>query len=343
MSSEKTIDGATTSNGSLQGGNAGSVPYQITPNATGFTAAGTSGEVLISSGTGAPVWSASVPAPLLGGAAGEVPYQTASSTTSFTNAGPGVLITDGTTPSFSKQISLNSTFGPTLNTTVTDSSNDAVDIIYTPGSTSTKAALSLTLNNNATTALVATQGTGTINTILQLTSGTLKQKIDQIGSYAATRVTGCDYVISSDHALSLTAINNLTLSSQAITNLTCTAFNVTCTPNQLNLTSSGLKVSSLAGGVVLADLFGNLTASPGTAGNVLVSNGTGAPSWGTVAASSSISGGTAGQIPYQTAPSTTAFVGGTGSSGVLMSSGTSVSFTPTPTLTSLSVTGGTQF
>lgn len=44
---------------SILGGVAGAVPYQTATNATGFSAAGTTGQVLISGGTGAPTWTSS--------------------------------------------------------------------------------------------------------------------------------------------------------------------------------------------------------------------------------------------------------------------------------------------
>ena len=46
----------------LAGGAAGELPYQTAANTTAFTAAGTSGQVLVSNGTGAPTWQTGVPA-----------------------------------------------------------------------------------------------------------------------------------------------------------------------------------------------------------------------------------------------------------------------------------------
>ena len=40
----------------LTGGAAGQIPYQTAANTTGFTAVGTSGQVLQSNGSGAPTW-----------------------------------------------------------------------------------------------------------------------------------------------------------------------------------------------------------------------------------------------------------------------------------------------
>jgi hypothetical protein len=45
---------------SLSGGEAGAIPYQTAPNTTGFTAAGTSGQILVSGGTGQPTWTSNI-------------------------------------------------------------------------------------------------------------------------------------------------------------------------------------------------------------------------------------------------------------------------------------------
>ena len=73
----------------ISGGVAGAVPYQSAVGTTGFSAAGTSSQVLLSGGTGSPTWSnqsalsVGYSNNLNGGAAGYLPYQTASNTTSF--------------------------------------------------------------------------------------------------------------------------------------------------------------------------------------------------------------------------------------------------------------------
>ena len=46
---------------SLSGGVAGSIPYQTAANTTGFTAAGTSGQILTSGGIGMPTWTSTLP------------------------------------------------------------------------------------------------------------------------------------------------------------------------------------------------------------------------------------------------------------------------------------------
>jgi hypothetical protein len=73
----------------ISGGVAGAVPYQSAVGTTGFSAAGTSSQVLLSGGTGSPTWanqntlSVGYSDNLNGGAAGSLPYQTGSNTTGF--------------------------------------------------------------------------------------------------------------------------------------------------------------------------------------------------------------------------------------------------------------------
>jgi hypothetical protein len=52
-----SLSGNATTATSLAGGDAGKLPYQSAAGTTGFTAAGSSGQVLLSGGTGSPTWS----------------------------------------------------------------------------------------------------------------------------------------------------------------------------------------------------------------------------------------------------------------------------------------------
>ena len=73
----------------ISGGVAGAVPYQSAVGTTGFSAAGTASQVLLSGGTGSPTWtnqntlSVGYSDNINGGAAGSLPYQTGSNTTGF--------------------------------------------------------------------------------------------------------------------------------------------------------------------------------------------------------------------------------------------------------------------
>lgn len=110
-----TINGTISTANSVAGGVAGAVPYQIAAGSTGFSAAGTSNQVLLSGGAGAPVWanqsslvvgSAAAATNLAGGAAGGLPYQTGAGATSFLALGTlGQLLTAGASgPSYSNAL-----------------------------------------------------------------------------------------------------------------------------------------------------------------------------------------------------------------------------------------------
>jgi len=99
----------------VKGGVAGAVLYQIGPDDTGFTAAGSAGEILQSNGTGTPTWvslaainvsyadSAGISTNLKGGSAGRIPVQSGIDQTTFINVGQSgnILLAQGTsTPIF---------------------------------------------------------------------------------------------------------------------------------------------------------------------------------------------------------------------------------------------------
>jgi hypothetical protein len=105
-----TISGSISNATNLTGGTAGQLPYQSAPGVTAFAGPGTAGQLLVSAGSSAPVYTntASIyvgraiqadglgntstqqvgyAANLLGGTAGQIAYQSAGNTTLFT--GPG--------------------------------------------------------------------------------------------------------------------------------------------------------------------------------------------------------------------------------------------------------------
>jgi hypothetical protein len=86
-----------------------------------------------------------------------------------------------------------------------------------------------------------------------------------------------------------------------------------------------------------------LNGSAGTNGQMLTSAGPGnIPTWTTTTATNAtnLSGGAAGQIHYQSAPSTTLFSAAGTSGQILISGGTgSPTWTSTPSITSLTVSG----
>jgi hypothetical protein len=107
-----TVSGSITNANTatnLAGGTAGQVPYQTAPGATSFYGPGTVGQLLVSNGASAPVYTntasisvgrATTATNINGGAAGAVPYQSSTGTTTFVNIGANgtILYSNGTTP-----------------------------------------------------------------------------------------------------------------------------------------------------------------------------------------------------------------------------------------------------
>jgi hypothetical protein len=90
---------------SVSGGTAGTIVFQSGASTTGFTAAGSPGQFLVSAGTGTPVWSQSIPYVDGGGTADAI---TATYSPAFT------ALTDGMTVAFGPTAA-NATTTPTLN------------------------------------------------------------------------------------------------------------------------------------------------------------------------------------------------------------------------------------
>jgi len=93
----------------VKGGASGAVLYQAALNDTGFTGVGTSEQILVSTGTGAPIWKdlgaidtytdkAGIATNLEGGSAGRIPIQSAPDTTIFLPVGVtgNILLAQGT-------------------------------------------------------------------------------------------------------------------------------------------------------------------------------------------------------------------------------------------------------
>jgi hypothetical protein len=129
----KTLGASGTA---LIGGVAGSIPYQIAPSTTGFTVAGTSGQSLLSGGTGSPTWGTPAQSTnIVGGTAGSIPYQTGVGATSFTAVGTSgqVLVSNGSSaPTWSTNINGNAATA-TLATTATTANGVAAGSVTPAG------------------------------------------------------------------------------------------------------------------------------------------------------------------------------------------------------------------
>lgn len=102
-----TVSGVATTATNLANGTAGQVPYQTAPGQTSFYGPGTAGQLLVSAGAAAPVYTntasiwvgnATTATHLRNGSAGALPYQTAVGQTNFINLGPlNYVLTAGAT------------------------------------------------------------------------------------------------------------------------------------------------------------------------------------------------------------------------------------------------------
>ena len=103
-----SITNANTST-NLAGGTAGQIPFQTATGVTSFFGPGTAGQLLVSNGAAAPVYTnttsvfvgrATTATNINGGATGSIPYQSFTGTTTFVNIGANgtLLYSDGTTP-----------------------------------------------------------------------------------------------------------------------------------------------------------------------------------------------------------------------------------------------------
>ena len=104
---DTVLGGTVNTATNLANGTAGQVPYQTAPGITAFYGPGTAGQLLVSNGAAAPVYTntasiyvgnAVTSTHLRGGSAGQLPYQTGVGTTSFTGPGTaGQVLTSGGT------------------------------------------------------------------------------------------------------------------------------------------------------------------------------------------------------------------------------------------------------
>jgi hypothetical protein len=329
----------------LIGGSTGALPYQSAPNTTSFLSIGTNGYVLTSSGTG-PTWqsvsglsagSASTASNIAGGTTGQIVYQTNTGSTSF--AGPGTL-------------------GQLL---VSQGANIAGPLFVNTGSIMVGAATTATnIAGGGLQQIVYQSSAGQTNFIGPATAGNILVSAGTLGPpvFTNTGTFQVGYSQYTNYVLGGTAGQLIYQSSPNVT-----AFIGPGTLGQL-LVSAGTSApnyqntntfrvgfadtsTNLAGGVggaipyqsaVGATTFLNI----GTNGYVLTSNGS-TPTWqalsglasGSATSATNISGGSTGQVPYQTGAGSTNFFGPGTAGQLLISQGASTLgpvFTSTSTI-----------
>lgn len=203
----------------ISGGVAGAVPYQSAVGTTGFSAAGTASQVLLSGGTGSPTWanqntlSVGYSNNLNGGAAGSLAYQTGSNTTGFiptstngyvltmTAGSPawaalpatGVTIVDDTTTNATRYL----TFTSATTGNITTENVSSTRLQFNP-STGALTSTSLTptnavgaiyggtgLSSYTTGDLIYASATNTLSTIAAGTNGYILTMVAGIPAWAA--------------------------------------------------------------------------------------------------------------------------------------------------------------
>jgi hypothetical protein len=314
----------------LTGGAAGSIPYQSGANDTTFLAIGTNGFVLTSNGS-APVWqaisglsagSATTATNLAAGTVGQIPFQTAAGATSFFGAGTAgqLLMSAGTTST-----------GPVFTNTSSiyvNSSRFADEL--TGGAVG---GLPYQSGANDTTFLAV----GSAGNFLTVNSaGTAPQwssTATSLFGYSRNIAGGQAWQIPYQSAPSTTAFANSGTTGQFWQATTNGAPTWTNTSSMfVNSARFADELTGGAAGSIPYQSGANDTSflGIGTNGFVLTSNGS-APTWaalsglasGSATTATNLAGGTAGQLPYQSAVGVTAFTGPGSYGQFLMSTGAS--------------------
>jgi hypothetical protein len=340
--------GASTTATNLAGGTAGQIPYQTGPGATGFFGTGTSGQLLVSAGTGAPTYTntssiqVGFATNVLGGSAGQIHYQSGSGVTAFVSGTAGQILVSGGTgaPSFANTSSIfvgysKNVIGGAKGSIPyqTDISTTALLAIGTQGQV-------LTVNGTSDApewVSVGSLSAGIATTATNLQNGTA----GQIPYQSAAGVTGFVSGTNGQIFVSGGAGTPSFISTSSIV---------------VGNANTAIHVVGGAAGSLLYQTATNQTGrlALGSTGWLLTAGAT-APQWtdpgtfsmGLATTATNLQSGTAGQIPYQTGPGATGFFG-TGTSGqVLVSNGTSApSYSSVVTNLSLAtptVTGGITY
>ena len=153
--------GTSNATNNVRGGTAGQVPYQVTTGTTSFFGPGTAGQLLMSSGTNAPMYvntasiyvgraaladlatqandsyRATTATNLAGGAPGSVPYQSNTGTTAFVSIGTSsyILLSNGSIPYWGTQSGLGAGSADTIKVTNNVTSSTAHYLTFVSTST----------------------------------------------------------------------------------------------------------------------------------------------------------------------------------------------------------------
>jgi hypothetical protein len=299
-----SVTGSVASATYLANGVAGSIPYQSAPSVTAFTTAGTTGQILMSNGTGAPTWTSVLPSGISGSGLTAGSVQNASLTnskiiigstlinlgdTALSLLGLNGLETVNSSAGYLKTGNIRGYDGNTLSITqmgaITFAGQENFAAVGTQGGFSVTTAGSTSATTSGPISLTAGTNAGSGNGgSITLTAGFTNGG----GTAGSVNITAGTGALSAGHVNITAGKSGTAANSGDINFLVGTAG------------SSALKI----------DRYGayNILGSAGTSGQVLQTRGAGlTPQWYSIP--TSIQGGAAQQIPFQTAANTTAFSG----------------------------------
>jgi hypothetical protein len=302
--------------GNINGGVQGDILYQSAASTTAKLAAGTSGAVLTTGGTGAnPAWTAQsslIVGSISGGAAGDLLYQSGSNATAKLGIGTAgfVLVVSGTNvPSWANANTL---------TAGNITGGAAGNILYQSGAGAT-AKLASTVNNGWVLSYNTTSnapqwtdpGTLTVSLAANISGGAAGQVLYQSANGTTSKLAAgaaTQVLVGGASAPAWSNISGLAVASA--TNLRLAANNVagSIAYNTAADTTTGLAI--------------------GSAGAILtVNTGATAPQWSTpstlsVGSATNVTGGSAGQILYQSGTGATAKLGAGANTQVLIGGAT---------------------
>jgi hypothetical protein len=337
----ETADSSTYAD-NLAGGSAGKMPYQSSTGTTSFTSAGTTGQLLVSGGFGSPTWddvsnltagNATTATHLANGDAGKVPYQTGAGRTSFTGVGSTGSVFVGTGPNSPIWLSTGSLYvGNAVNAETAAIATSANNL---------KGGVAGNIPIQSGAGITTFIGTGTVGYVLQQTSLTTASWVATSALTSGVSNTATNLAGGSPGVVPYQSEVGKTLFTSV--GSTGTVF-VGAGPNSPIWLSTGslyvgnavnaIKASTstyadnLAGGTAGRIPYQSSTSTTaftavGNSGQLLLSGGTGSPTWSDVSGLSTgnattathLANGDAGKVPYQTAAGRTSFtnVGSTGS------------------------------
>ena len=335
-----TIAGGINLATNLAGGSVGQIPYQFAANTTAFTNAGSSGQLLMSSGAsviGPAFRSTSTiqvgyAANLLGGGVGYLPYQSAFNTTAFLAPGANgtVLSSNGTVLSW-QPVSGTGSGSATTATNLAGGTAGQLPYQTAPGRTSfvnVGTAGQLLMSNGANVPVYVSTSSITVGHAVSLSGGS-------VGSLPYQSAVNTTAMLDLGTAGQLLTVNSL---GTALTWTSVSGLSAGIATTATNIAGGDINKVPYQTAPGLTSFYG-----PGTAGQLLVSNGTnaGGPSYVSTSSISvgyakNILGGTAGSLHYQSAASVTALLslGTAGQVLAVNSSGTTIAWTSSTSLLS---------